>query len=372
MYDFLIVGAGFFGATFARIATDAGKKCLIIEKNDFVGGTAADQKINGINVGLYGAHILHTNNQSIWEFMTRFTEIDPFINKPKVISQNKVYSFPINLMTLQQLWGVVTPEDARRKLQEVCIPCKYPRNFEEWALSKVGQEIYELFFYGYTKKQWMREPSELPASIIQRLPIRLTYNENYFSTYYQGMPKHGYTNFLNNLLDGIEVRLETDFFKLRDSWQEIARHLVYSGPIDQFFDSCFGDLSYNTLWFEHKILTGDYQGNAVMNHADLTTPYLRSVEHRHFYELDQKHYGEQSAEPTVITFDFPIAYSEHPEPYYPIRDDKNSLLYDQYSALKKNLPKITFGGRLGEYKYLDIDQTIASAIQKANKCLNIL
>lgn len=371
MYDILIVGAGFFGATFARKMTDAGKKCLVIEKSPHVAGAAYDKKWdNGIIVAEYGAHILHSHSKEIWDFLSRFSEIEPFINKPKVLSENLVYSFPINMMTLHQLWGVVTPKEAKEKLDSVKVPCNNPRNFEEWALDKIGKELYYKFIYGYTKKQWMKEPSQLPSSIIQRLPIRLTYEENYFSTKYQGIPKLGYTKLIENMLDGIDVRLETDFFKIRDDWKNLARHLIYTGPVDKFFDYQYGELEYNTLRFEHKLHKGDYQGNAVFNHVDLKTPYLRSIEHKHFYKNYSKHQLSIDESDSVITFDHPISFKDHPEPYYPIRDDLNSNLYAKYFELKKSMPEVTFGGRLGEYKYLDIDQSVASAISKAEKLIN--
>lgn len=368
-YDIMIVGAGFFGSTFARKATELGKKCLVIDKNNHVAGAAYDRKWdNGILVSEYGAHIFHTQSEEVWNFVNQFTKIIPFINKPKVLSNNRVYSFPINMMTLHQLWGVVTPEDAKRKLQEVRIPCEHPKNFEEWILDKVGKELYEIFFYGYTKKQWLKEPSELPASIIQRLPIRLTYEENYFTTKYQGMPENGYAETIKKMLDGIDVNLGVDFFTIRSNWRNYAKHLVYTGPIDKFYDYEYGCLEYNTLRFEHKLFSGDFQGNAVFNHVDLSCPHIRSVEHKHFYKQSPKHYENKSEqEQTVVSYDIPISFKDHPEPYYPIRDDRNSELYNKYSALNQNNREITFGGRLGEYKYFDLDQTIASALSKCKQ-----
>jgi UDP-galactopyranose mutase len=366
-FDFMIVGAGFFGSSFARKAADAGKKCLVIDKNNHIAGATYDRKWdNGIIVSEYGAHIFHTQSEEVWDFINKFTKINPFINKPKVLSQGNVYSFPINMMTLHQLWGVVTPEEAYRKLQDVRIPCENPRNFEEWALDRVGKEIYELFFYGYTKKQWMKEPRDLPSSIIQRLPIRLTYEENYFTTKYQGIPNEGYSATIKNMLDGIKTELNTDFFTIRNKWRDYAKHLVYTGPIDKFYDYEFGSLEYNTLRFEHKTIYGDYQGNAVFNHTDMSVPHIRTIEHKHFYKNTPKHYEVKphSKEETVVSYDIPVAFKDHPEPYYPIRDDKNSDLYNRYANLKTNHKEITFGGRLGEYKYLDIDQTIASALTK--------
>jgi UDP-galactopyranose mutase len=373
-YDFLVVGAGFFGATFARQVTDAGKTCIVIDKNPHIAGTAYDKVIDGINVSQYGAHIFHTHVDEIWEFVNRFGTMENFINKPKVISGNKVYSFPINLMTLHQLWGVVTPADALKKLSEVRIPCDNPRNFEEWALSMVGKELYELFFYGYTKKQWGKEPRELPSSIIQRLPIRLTYEENYFTTKYQGVPKEGFTKLVKNMLEGIKVELNVDFFENRKYWEDAAKHIVYSGPVDKFFEYELGKLDYNTLRFEHKELKGDFQGNAVMNYVDEAVPFIRIIEHKHFQNPNQyrKHYSPSlnlDAEKTIISYDIPASFQEHPEPYYPIRDEINSKLYAKYQEFKRPMRNVTFGGRLGEYKYLDLDQTIASAMSKAEKLL---
>lgn len=372
MYDFLIVGAGFFGATFARKATDAGKTCLVIDRLPHIAGAAFDKKWdNGIIVAQYGAHILHTQNDEIWCFLNQFAEIDPFINKPKVLTGNKVYSFPINMMTLHQLWGVITPAQAQEHLNSVRIPCENPRNFEEWILDKVGREIYELFIYGYTKKQWMKEPKDLPSSIIQRLPIRLTYDENYFSTKHQGIPREGYGKMVENMLDGIPVRLGVDFFDIKDNWKNYAKHLVYTGPVDKFFGYQYGNLEYNTLRFEHKLHKGDFQGNAVFNHVDINTPYIRSIEHKHFYRNGPKHDIKINPnEETVVSYDYPIPFKDHPEPYYPIRDSLNSDLFTKYFSLKKELKDVTFGGRLGEYKYCDIDQTVASAISKVEKIIH--
>lgn len=362
MYDALIVGSGFFGATFARYLTDAGKKCLVIDKNPHIAGMAYDSKRENILVSEYGAHILHSNSDYVWQFMQQFTKIIPFINKPKAKAKNRIYSFPINLMTLQQVWGISTPEEGRRKLLEVRIPCEYPKNFEEWILDKVGRELYELFIYGYTKKQWGREPRELPASIIQRLPIRLTYNEDYFATKYQGMPVEGYAKLIENMLSGIDVRLGVDFFSL--DWKKYAKRLVYSGPIDRLFDYCHGKLTYNSLRFEHKKFQGDYQGNAVINHTGAETPYLRSVEHKHFNSqgLQEKHDTliVDRHKPTIVTFDYP---AQEGESYYPLRDQRNSEIYVKYLKIIPN--DITVGGRLGSYKYYDIDQTVAEALKKA-------
>jgi UDP-galactopyranose mutase len=366
-FDFLVVGAGFFGATFANQATRYGKKCLVIDKSDHLAGAAYDKIMYGNPVCQFGAHIFHTKSKAIWEFIQQFSEFNNYINKPKADTGTEIYSFPFNMATFHQLWGVRTPKEAEMKLRDVRVPIENPKNAEEWILSQVGEEIYQKFIYGYTKKQWMREPKNLPVSIVKRLPIRLTWEENYFSTNYQGMPIDGYTKIVERMLEGSEVQLGVDYFS--KDWKKVAKHIVYTGPVDRFFDYEHGELEYNTLRFEHKQMTGDYQGTAVMNHTSESVPYLRSVEHKYFYKLShmEKHYTpdiKRWSTPSLVTFDYPVPYAEHREPYYPIRDDINSKLYNKYMELKKNLSHVTFGGRLGEYKYLDIDQTMASAIQK--------
>ena len=371
-FDYLIVGAGFFGSTVARILTDAGKSCLVIDKDIHLGGAAHDfiWPTNGQIVCGAGAHIFHTQSEQVWNFVNRFCEMESFINKPKVLTGGKVYSFPLNMMTFHQLWGVVTPEEARQKLNEVRVPCVRPRNFEEWALDKIGPELYELFIYNYTKKQWMKEPRELPSSIIQRLPIRLTYDENYFTAKYQSMPKNGYSELIKTMLDGIDVRLGIDFFTMRD-WHDYASHLIYSGPLDRFFGYELGELEYNTMKFVHKTFIGDYQGNAVFNHTDDSVSYLRSIEHKHFQKSYRKHYDPllEDKKETVVSFDYPVSFKENPEPYYPIRDTKNSSLYEQYSKLAKNISDMSVGGRLGSYRYIDLDQAIAEGMTLANSIL---
>lgn len=365
MYDFIIVGAGIFGATFARRVTDSGKRCLVIDKRSHIAGAAHDSPFSDYFVSSYGAHIFHTHSEEVWNFARQFCEFVPFVNRPKAVSAGKVYSFPVNLMTLHQLWGVATPAEAAAKLAEVVVPCDNPSNFEEWALSMVGEEIYRKFFYGYTKKQYMREPRELPASIIQRLPIRMTYDENYFTTKFQGMPSGGYTGMVRSMLDGIDVELGVNYLRHRDRLDRLAKHVVYTGPVDEFFDYQYGRLDYNTLRFERREFSGDQQGAAVLNHVDESVPHLRSVEHRHFYVRGetQKHYGECREHTSVVTYDVPARLDENPEPFYPIRDRSNSELYQRYAAIKPT--KVVFGGRLGEYKYLDMDQSMASALQKS-------
>lgn len=371
MYDFVIVGSGFFGSTFARVATDAGNKCLVIEKKDHIAGAAHDYRFSDYYVSSYGAHIFHTHSEQIWEFVNQFTNFIPFVNRPKVLYDEKIFSFPINLMTLHQLWGVKTPSEAVKKLEEVRVKIQNPQNFEEWALSMVGEEIYRKFFYNYTKKQWHKEPKELPTSIIQRLPIRLTYDENYFTTKYQGIPENGYTNLVLGLLDGISVETNVDFIKNRDKYTKLGKIIVYSGAIDEFFNFEHGKLDYNTLKFTTEKFQGDYQGNAVINYTDDKVSYIRSVEHKHFYKHGEsiKHYNKDNDNTTtVVTFDHPVKFEENPDPLYPLRDEKNSIIYNKYNSIKPN--NVIFGGRLGEYKYLDLDASMASAITKFNKFMD--
>lgn len=364
MHNFLIVGSGFAGSTIAHLLNKAGYSCLVIDKNEFIGGASHDKKIDNINVSMFGAHIFHTHDEDIWKFVNQFGKWENFINKPKVISGDKIYSFPINLMTLHQFWGVKTPQEALDKLKSVQIPCNNPKNFEEWALSKIGQDLYQTFIYGYTKKQYHKEPRELPASIIQRLPIRLTFDENYFTTQYQAIPIDGYTKIIENMLEGIEVRLGINFFDMK----KLAHHTIFTGEIDRFFDFQFGKLDYNTMRFEHKTFKGDYQGNAVINYCDEKIPYLRSVEHKHFINPNKykKHNLEINDENTIVSFDIPEKIGE---PYYPIRDEKNLDIYLKYNELIKKQDNLTVGGRIGLFKYFDIDQVISSGIKIVEKLL---
>ena len=363
-YDFLIVGAGFFGATFARKATDAGKKCLVIDKNNHVAGAAFDKKWdNGIIVGEYGAHIFHTASEEVWQFINQFTTIHNFINKPKVISNNRVYSFPINMMTLHQLWGVITPQEAFKKLQEVRIPCERPRNFEEWALDRVGKELYELFFYGYTKKQWGLDPRDLPASILKRLPLRFNYDDNYYNHQFQGIPKDGYTALISNLLDSknIEIHLNRHFERIEKNEFD---HVFYSGPIDYWFDFAFGKLAYRTLDFETIREEGDFQGTAVMNYCDEHIPFTRITEHKHFSPWEQ--HGK-----TVCFREYSRTCENGDIPYYPVRLIKDKEHLASYVQLVKEEKNVTFMGRLGTYRYLDMDVTIAEALDLVKSFLNV-
>lgn len=365
MYDYLIVGAGFFGATFARQATDLGKKCLVIDKKSHVAGAAYDTKAHDYYVSEYGAHIFHTNSVMIWDFVNQFSRFNSFVNRPKVVSQGKIYSFPINLMTLQQLYGVKTPKEAKNLIDKMRVNIKNPSNFEEWMLTTVGEDLYRRFYYHYTKRQWLREPKDLPMSIAQRVPIRLTYDENYFITHFQGIPQTGYTKLIRNMLDGIDVEIGENY---SENLGNKAKRVIYTGPIDEFYEYSFGRLDYRSLKFEKMEFSDDQQGTAVLNYTDEEAPYLRSIEHRHFYHFGEcvKHYNKKSySSPSIITYDVPVKCGEVAEPYYPIRDKQNSEIYDRYSAIQNK--RVIFGGRLGEYKYYDMDQSMASAMALVTK-----
>lgn len=364
-YDYLIVGAGFYGASFARAATDLGKKCLVMDKRGHIAGAAYDVPVADYYVSEYGAHIFHTNSLKVWDFFSRFTTFKQFINRPKVLSLGKMLSFPINLMTLQQLYGVTSPAEAEEYLAGVRLNIESPSNFEDWMLSMVGEDLYRRFYYHYTKKQWFKEPRELPVSIAQRIPIRLTYDENYFITKFQGIPDQGYTNLIRNMLDGIKVELGVAYSK---DYEKMANKVIYTGPIDEYYNYEHGELDFRTLQFTKEVYAGDKQGNAVVNYTDSFPSYIRSIEHRHFYRHGEaiKHYGA-AAEPvqSVVTYDRPVKFEKGMDPFYPIRDKINSAMYAKYAAVPND--KVSFGGRLGEYKYLDMDQSAASALAAVSR-----
>lgn len=361
MYDYLIVGSGLFGSVCARELTDKGFKCLVIDKRSHIGGNVYTKNVNGINVHEYGPHIFHTNDKKIWDYVNRFAEFNHFSYRPRVNFNNKIYSFPINMMTLYQLWGVTTPEEAQKKIDQVRLDIKNPSNLEEYILSKVGKEIYETFIKGYTAKQWEKDPKELPVSIIKRIPIRLTFDDNYYFDKYQGIPIGGYTRLIENLLHDIEVKLDTDFFKTKHL---LARDLdstklIYTGKIDEYFNYQYGELEYRGLKFEHQHLDiENYQGVAGMNYTSKDIPYTRIIEHKHFEFGNQKH--------TIITKEYPKKANKNDIPYYPINDNINNARYSQYKKLADKT-NVIFGGRLAEYKYYDMHQVIGSALSKVKK-----
>lgn len=361
-YDFLIVGGGFFGSVCARELTDKGFKCFVVDKRDHIGGNCYTKNVQGINVHVYGPHIFHTSNKIVWDYLNKFAEFNHFVYRPKVCYKEKIYSFPINLMTLYQLYGVRTPEEAKEKLLKIRVKNSKPKNFEEWILSQVGREIYEIFIKGYTFKQWGRDPKTLPLSIIKRLPFRLTYDDNYYNHRYQGIPIGGYTPIFKKLLEGIEVRLKTDYITNVKFLSGIAHKIIYTGGLDRFFNYKFGELEYRSLKFEHETLNvPDFQGVAGMNYTDIDVPYTRIVEHKHF------EFGEQPT--TVITREYAQEWNKTNEPFYPINDAKNNQRYMKYKNLAEQKKDFIFGGRLADYKYYDMDQTVESALAKVKSLL---
>jgi UDP-galactopyranose mutase len=358
--DYLVVGCGMYGAVFARVMAEHGRRVMLIDKRSHIGGNCYTEQVEGIQVHRYGPHIFHTNNERVWNFANRFVEFNHFRLRTPVNYRGRLFSFPINLMTLHQLWGVTSPAAAEAKLAEDRVPCENPQNLEQWILSQVGRELYETLIRGYTTKQWGRDPRELPASIIRRIPIRRTYNDRYFDDRWEGIPIGGYTRLFENLLDHENIRWETgvDFFHERGWAQQQAETLVYTGKIDEFFDYRFGQLEYRSLRFEQQVLDGDFQGSAIVNYTAQDVPYTRITEHKHF---------EMKESPrTVITYEYPDRYDETKIPYYPIRDESNSALYDRYQELTRQT-NVIFGGRLGTYTYYDMHQVIAQAINSAEK-----
>jgi UDP-galactopyranose mutase len=358
MYDYLIVGSGLFGSIFARQMTDRGAKCLVIDKRNHIGGNCYTTNDGGIHVHEYGPHIFHTSSDRVWEYMNRWAKFNHFVYRPKVYHSGKVYSFPINLFTLYQLWGVRTPDEAISVLNEVKVPIKNPSNLEEWILSQVGEEIYQKFIYGYTKKQWNREPRDLPASIIKRLPIRLTYDDNYFEDKYQGIPIGGYTAIFERLLSGIDTETGVDYLRDRDHLEAKAKRIVYTGPIDEFFGCDMGRLEWRSLRFEHERLWGDFQGNAAFNYTEANVPFTRICEHKHFEFGKQEH--------TVVTREYPQNWDPSKEKFYPLNDEKNNDLYTKYKD-RVDGQRYILGGRLADYKYYDMHQVVGSALVRSEK-----
>lgn len=357
-YDYLIVGAGLFGAVFAHEMTKAGKKCLIIEKRDHIAGNAYTELKENINVHKYGAHIFHTNNKEVWEYINQFADFNRFTNSPVANYKGELYNLPFNMNTFYQMWGVKTPAEAKDKIEEQKAEAKVenPQNLEEQAISLIGKDIYEKLVKGYTEKQWGRKCSELPSFIIKRLPVRFTYDNNYFNDLYQGIPIGGYTKIVEKMLEGIEVKLNTDFFDDKQHWLDIANKVIFTGMIDEYYEYCYGELEYRGLNFEFETLDiENYQGNAVINYTDAETPYTRIIEHKHF---------ENSESPkTIITKEYPKSWVKGEEAYYPMNDDKNSELFNKYVELSKKEDKVIFGGRLGMYRYFDMWQVIDEALK---------
>ena len=363
MYDYLVVGSGLFGAVFARQATDAGKTVLVIDKRPNVAGNVYTEKVEGINFHKYGAHIFHTNNTEVWNYVNRFATFNRFTNSPVANYKGELYSMPFNMYTFNKMWGVVTPEEAAAKIEEQKKEITgEPRNLEEQAISLVGRDIYEKLVKGYTEKQWGRDCKELPAFIIKRLPVRLTFDNNYFNALYQGIPIGGYTKLVENLLDGIEVQLNVDYLVDRAKWDAIAEKVVYTGAIDAFFNYSLGNLEYRSVRFENEVLDiPNFQGNAAVNYTDRETPWTRIIEHK-WFEFGKDENGNDLPK-TIISREYSSEWKPGDEPYYPVNDEKNGVLYKEYRALADQEGKVIFGGRLGEYKYYDMDAVIASALE---------
>ena len=372
-YDYLIVGAGLFGAVFAHEAHKAGKRCLVIDRRPHLGGNVYCEQVEGINVHRYGAHIFHTANKQVWEYVNALVEFNRYTNCPVACYKGELYNLPFNMNTFNRMWGVKTPDEATAKIEEQKSEAvarmraegvTEPRNLEEQALMLVGKDIYERLIKGYTEKQWGRDCRDLPASIIRRLPVRLVFDNNYFNDPYQGIPIGGYNRLVERLLNGVETRAGVDFAELRDSWREMADRLVYTGPIDEYFGYCYGNLQYRTVNFETEVLdTPNYQGNAVINYTEREVPYTRVIEHKHFEMFGNAVYDTPK---TVVSREYSTEWKPGMEPYYPVNDEANSALYQRYKALAEQEPGVTFGGRLAEYKYYDMDKVIEQALLTVN------
>lgn len=364
-YDYLVVGSGLYGAIFAHEAQKAGKTVLVLEKRANIGGNIYTKKIEGINVHVYGAHIFHTNNKKVWNYITKFAEFNRFTNSPVANYKGELYSMPFNMYTFNKMWGVVTPEEAENKINEQRAEIKgEPRNLEEQAISLVGRDIFEKLIKGYTEKQWGRDCKDLPTFIIKRLPVRYTFDNNYFNALYQGIPIGGYTKMVENLLGEIEVRLNTDYLENKEEWNAMAGRVIYTGPIDAYFDYKFGHLQYRSVRFENEILDiPNFQGNAAVNYTDRETPWTRIIEHK-WFEFGKDENGNDLPN-TIISREYSSEWKPGDDPYYPVNDEKNGKLYEEYRALAKTIEdKVIFGGRLGEYKYYDMDQVIAAVLEK--------
>ena len=364
-YDYLVVGAGLYGAVFAYEAKKRGKEVLVIDRRDHKGGNIYCENVNGINVHKYGAHIFHTSNKKVWEYVNQFAEFNRYTNSPVANYKGELYNLPFNMNTFNKMWGVITPQEAAAKIEEQRKEAGItePKNLEEQAISLVGKDIYEKLIKGYTQKQWGRKCTELPSFIIKRLPVRLTFDNNYFNDLYQGIPMGGYNVIIDKMLDGVEVELGTDYLANKDKYENIADKIIFTGPIDEFYDYCFGTLEYRSVRFETEELpVENYQGNAVINYTDAETPYTRIIEHKHF------EFGTQPT--TVISKEYSAEWKVGDEPYYPVNNDKNAALYQKYLDKSKEENKVIFGGRLGEYKYYDMDKVIESALNFVEKELD--
>lgn len=378
MYDYLIIGAGLYGAVFANRMKAAGKSVLVIDKRDHIAGNVYTEDVEGIHVHKYGAHIFHTNNRKVWEYVNRFAEFNRFTNSPVANYKGELYSLPFNMYTFNKMWGVVTPEEAAAKIEEqrkealagfaardgIDIKDYTPKNLEEQAISLVGKDIYEKLIKGYTEKQWGRSCSELPSFIIKRLPVRLTFDNNYFNAIYQGIPKGGYTKMVAAMLQGIEVKMGIDYLADRTGLNALAKKIIYTGPIDAYFDHTLGNLEYRSVRFETELLDmPNFQGNAAVNYTDSETPWTRIIEHK-WFEFGKDDNGNDLPK-TVISREYSSEWKPGDEPYYPVNDEKNGKLYAKYKAMADAEQNVIFGGRLGEYRYYDMDQVIASALDKA-------
>ncbi len=361
-YDWLIVGSGLYGAVFARQMADAGKRCLVIDRRPHIGGNVYTENVQGINVHRYGAHIFHTNDDEVWKYANRFASFNSFINSPQANYRGEMYALPFNMNTFSKMWGVTTPEEAQEKiaLERREANITEPKNLEEQALSLVGRDIYEKLIKGYTEKQWGRKCTELPPFIIKRIPVRFTWDNNYYDALYQGIPEGGYTRMVERILEGIEVRLGEDYLKDMEYYDSIAGRVLYTGAIDEFFDYSLGVLEYRKVRFETEVLDiPDFQGNAVINYTDSETPYTRIIEHKHF------EFGTRPL--TVISKEYSSEWKKGDEPYYPVNDDRNNSLYERYARLAAGQDRVIFGGRLGEYRYYDMDKVIAAALEKVRE-----
>ena len=363
MYDYLIVGAGLYGAVFAREAADAGKKVLVLEKRPHIAGNVYTEKIEGIHVHRYGAHIFHTNDREVWDYVSRFAVFNRFTNSPVANYRGELYSLPFNMYTFNRMWGVVTPEEAAAKIAGQRAEIRgEPKNLEEQAISLVGRDVYEKLIKGYTEKQWGRDCKELPAFIIKRLPVRLTFDNNYFNALFQGIPVGGYTAMVERMLDGIEVRTGVDYLEQREKWDAAAEKIVYTGPVDAFFGFRLGALEYRSVRFETELLDmPNFQGNAAVNYTDRETPWTRIIEHK-WFEFGRDEQGNELPK-TVISREYSSEWKPGDEPYYPVNDEKNMRLAARYKALAEQERRVLFGGRLGEYKYYDMDQVIGAALR---------